>query len=191
VSPAGIALIAQQVLIGLGMGFVLRLAFGALDVAGQVIATQMGLSYATMVDPQNGAQVPLVGHFFQITGTLVFLALNGHLLLLQLLAESFQQLPVGMIGIGREALWRVAGWATHLFAGAVLVALPAIASLMVVNLAFAVMTRAAPQLNIFAVGIPITLLLGLLILLYGLPSLLPQLERLLDGALQSSRALLP
>ena len=190
VSPTGVLLTAQQILIGLSMGFMLRLVFTALEIAGQVIATQMGLGFANLIDPQNGGQLPLLGHFYSLIGTLIFLALNGHLLLLKMLAESFRGLPVANTGLLPDDLWLLVNWASQMFAGAVLIALPAIASLMVVNLAFGVMTRAAPQLNIIAVGFPITLILGLFIVLYSLPAFLPQFERLLDGAFHTTRRLL-
>ncbi|HPF59097.1 MAG TPA: flagellar biosynthetic protein FliR [Candidatus Competibacteraceae bacterium] len=181
-SPAGLLVTAQQLLIGLSMGFLLRLVFGALELGGQVIATQVGLGFASLVDPQSGAQSALLSQFYTLLGTLVFLGLNGHLMLIQLLADSFTVLPVAPTGADRDWLWIVVNWAGHMFAGAVLVALPAIASLLVVNMAFGVMVRAAPQLNIFAVGFPITLILGLLIILYSLPNLMYQLNNLFSEA---------
>ncbi|HCB14841.1 MAG TPA: flagellar biosynthetic protein FliR [Gammaproteobacteria bacterium] len=181
-SPAGLLVTAQQLLIGLSMGFLLRLVFGALELGGQVIATQIGLGFASLVDPQSGAQNALLSQFYTLLGTLVFLGLNGHLMLIQLLVDSFTVLPVAPTGADRDWLWIVVNWASHMFAGAVLVALPAIASLLVVNMAFGVMVRAAPQLNIFAVGFPITLILGLLIILYSLPNLMYQLNNLFDEA---------
>ena len=141
-SPTGLLVVAQQILIGLSMGFVLRLAFGALELGGQMIATQMGLSFASLVDPQSGAQSPLLSQFYTLFGTLIFLSLNGHLLLIRMLVESFATLPVAATGADRDLLWLLVNWASGLFAGAVLIALPAIASLLVVNLAFGVMTRA-------------------------------------------------
>ncbi|MDQ2695967.1 MAG: flagellar biosynthetic protein FliR, partial [Pseudomonadota bacterium] len=188
-SPAGLAAIAQQLLIGLSMGFMLRLVLGALEVAGQVIALQMGLGFALLVDPQNSTQLPLLSAFFNLLGILLFLSLNGHLAVVQLVVESFRTLPIGTAGIGADEVWTLAGWASRMFAGSVLIALPAIASLLVVNLAFGVMSRAAPQFNIFAVGFPLTLLLGMLILLFSLPLLLPQLRRLLTDALQALEAM--
>ena len=144
---------------------------------------QIGLSFASLADPQNGAQSPLLSQLYTLLGTLIFLALNGHLLLIQLLVDSFTALPVApTTGIDRDWLWVLINWGSQMFAGAVLVALPAIAALLVVNLAFGVMVRAAPQLNIFAVGFPITLVLGLLIILYSLPTLLYQLEHLFAEA---------
>lgn len=184
-SPEGLLVTVQQVLIGLSMGFILRLVFGALELGGQVIAMQVGLSFASLADPQNGAQSPLLSQFYTLLGTLIFLALNGHLLLIQLLVDSFTVLPVTPTGIDRDWLWVLVNWGSQMFAGAVLVALPAIAALLVVNLAFGVMVRAAPQLNIFAVGFPITLVLGLLIILYSLPTLLYQLDHMFADAFRT------
>lgn len=181
---------AFEVLVGLLIGFTLKLVFAALEVAGSVIATQMGLGFAAINDPGNGAQIPVVSHFYLILATLLFLAHDGHLLLIELVATSFQELPSGGFVIGPESLWKLISWGSDMFAGAVLVALPAIASLLVVNLAFGVMTRAAPQLNIFAVGFPISLLLGLLVILYGLPAFAPQFARLLESAFTAVGAIL-
>jgi len=184
-SPDGLMITVQQVLIGLSIGFILRLVFGALELGGQVIAMQIGLSFASMADPQNGSQSPLISQLYTMLGTLIFLALNGHLVLIQLLVDSFTALPVAPTGIDRDWLWVLINWGSQMFVGAVLVALPAIVSLLVVNLAFGVMVRAAPQLNIFAVGFPITLVLGLLIILYSLPTLLYQLEHLFGEAFRT------
>ncbi len=183
--PDGLLVTAQQVLIGLSMGFILRLVFGALELGGQIIAMQVGLSFASLADPQNGAQSPLISQFYNLLGTLIFLALNGHLLLIELLVQSFTVLPVAPTGADRDWLWILVNWGGQMFAGGVLVALPAIASLLLVNLAFGVMVRAAPQLNIFAVGFPIILVLGLLIILYSLPTLLFQLQHLFDEAFRT------
>lgn len=184
-SPDGLLVTVHQVLIGLSMGFILRLVFGALELGGQVIAMQVGLSFASLADPQNGAQSPLLSQFYTLLGTLIFLALNGHLLLIQLLVDSFTVLPVAPTGADRDWLWVLVNWGSQMFAGAVLVALPAIASLLMVNLAFGVMVRAAPQLNIFAVGFPIILVLGLLIILYSLPTLLYQLDQMFAEAFRT------
>ena len=184
-SPTGLLVVAQQILIGLSMGFLLRLVFGALELGGHMIATQMGLGFASLVDPQSGAQSPLLSQFYGLLGTLIFLSLNGHLMLIRFLVESFTTLPVASTGVDRDVLWTLVTWASQMFAGAVLISLPAITSLLVVNLAFGVMTRAAPQLNIFTVGFPISLILGLLIVLYSLPTLMHQLDNLFSEAFRS------
>ncbi len=181
-SAGGLLIGIHQILIGLAMGFILQLVFAAVAVAGESIAMSMGLGFASMIDPQNGIQVPVLSSYYALVTTLLFLALNGHLTLISLLAESFQTLPIALEGLPRKGLWQLVEWASHMFAGAVLVALPALASLLLVNMAFSLITRSAPQLNIFAVGFPIILLLGFILLLLTIHSLTPQFTQLLsDG----------
>jgi flagellar biosynthetic protein FliR len=168
--------IIQQVLIGLIMGFSLQIVFHAFVLGGQVIAMQMGLGFAAMMDPQTGSNVPFVSQFYTILVTLVFFALDGHLIMISVLAESFNILPVSIHGISQSDYMTMAYWGGQMFSGAVMMALPAIAALLLVNISFGVMTRAAPQLNIFAVGFPITIVFGFSIMLAALPGLLPQIE---------------
>jgi flagellar biosynthetic protein FliR len=181
-SGVGLLITLQQVLIGVAMGFVLHMVFSALQQAGEKIAMSMGLGFAFMVDPQNGINTPVVSQYYSILATLLFLALDGHLVAIDILAQSFALLPVGVEGISREALWQLALWGSFMYAGAVLIALPAVAAIMIVNVALGVITRAAPQLNIFAVGLPMTLMLGFVLMLVTLPSVLPQLTDLLGEA---------
>ncbi len=189
-AAAGFLMLVQQVLVGLLLGFALKLVFGVFELAGTVIATQMGLGFAAVNDPQSGGQIPVLSQFYLILATLVFLGLDGHLHLIRLVADSFEILPVGTSLLSTDSLWRMVERGGTIFAGAVGVALPAIASLTVVNVALGVMTRAAPQLNVFAVGFPISLVLGLLVLLYGLPALLPQMRAQFDGAFRTVATLL-
>lgn len=182
VSSTGFIIIVQQLLIGLTMGFTLRLVFAAFVLAGQLIGQTMGLGFASMVDPQNGVQVPVVSQFYLIIVTLLFLALNGHLILLEVLAGSFKSLPIGEQGITTHGLWSVVVFGGQVFSGAILVSLPAMTALLVVNVAFGVMTRAAPQLNIFAIGFPLMIFLGLVIMMVTLPVLLPQLTYMVNDA---------
>ena len=182
VSSTGFIILIQQILIGLTMGFTLRLVFAAFVLAGQLIGQTMGLGFASMVDPQNGVQVPVVSQFYLILVTLMFLALNGHLILIEVLAASFKSLPVGEHGISAHGLWSIVIWGGQVFSGAILVSLPAMTALLVVNVAFGVMTRAAPQLNIFSIGFPVMIFLGLVIMLMTLPVLLPQLTYMVNDA---------
>ncbi len=170
------------------MGFALRLVYTALDVAGQTIGQLMGLGFASMVDPQNGVQVPVVSQFYTIVAVLLFLAFIGHLVLIEVLVDSFRTLPVGQ-DLPPASLWTLATWAGQLFVGAVLIALPAVAALVVINVAFGVITRAAPQLNIFAVGFPVTLMLGFAVMTLALPGLPDQWQRELEGAFETIRVL--
>jgi len=189
-SGEGLLVAVQQLLIGLAMGFILQLVFAVFVVAGQSIAMAMGLGFASVVDPQNGVQVPVVSQAFLILVTLVFLALNGHLMLIELLADSFRLLPVGMMLPDAGQLWKIALWGSYLFAGGLLVALPAVTGLLLVNIAFGVAARAAPQLNIFAVGFPVMILAGFLLMLILLPGLGDQFGRMMLDAFDLIRQLL-
>jgi len=188
-SAASALVTVQQILIGLAIGFSLQLVLATLVIAGQTIAMGMGLGFAQMVDPQNGVNVPVIGQYYLVIATLLFLALNGHLALLRVLVDSFQSLPVGVDALTREDFRHIAWWGVRLFANAVMVALPAVASILLVNLSFGVVSRSAPQLNIFGVGFPVTLTLGFVVLVYALSNLLPELQQMLDEALTAAAAL--
>ena len=179
ISAQALLISIHQVLIGVAMGFILQLVFAAFVIAGQSIAMAMGLGFASMIDPQNGMQVPVISQTFLIMATLIFLSLNGHLVLIEVLANSFQNLPVGMLVPSRDGLWQLVTWGSNMFAGGMLIALPAVAALLLVNLAFGVTTRAAPQLNIFAVGFPVMIMVGLAFLILTLPTITTHLSRLL------------
>ncbi len=180
----------QQVLIGVAMGLVLQLVFSAIVIGGQVMALQMGLGFASMVDPQTGTQVPMVSQIYMLSGTLIFLAFNGHLIMIEVLAESFTVIPVGFEGLTTEAYRLVAEWGSYMFAGAVLMAIPVVASLLVVNMAFGVMTRASPQLNIFAVGFPVTMTVGFGVMILTFDTFLPHVGNLFQQALETIRTML-
>lgn len=179
-------LIAQEVLIGVMLGFTLQLFFHAFVIAGQIVATQMGLGFASMVDPANGISVAVIGQFLLMLVTLLFLAMNGHLVVFEVLAESFVTLPVGG-GFLVEHYWELANKLGWVIGAALILVLPAITALLVVNLAFGVMTRAAPQLNIFSIGFPLTLVIGLVILWIGMADILAQYQVFASEALQLLR----
>ncbi|MDH3389345.1 MAG: flagellar biosynthetic protein FliR, partial [Gammaproteobacteria bacterium] len=121
-SIEGFFISAQQILIGLSMGFTLQLVFGALMIAGESIAMTMGLGFASMVDPTNGVSVPVVSQLFIIVGTLLFLSLGGHLTLIQLVVTSFETLPISATGVGRDGFWALFAWGSQMFIGALWVA---------------------------------------------------------------------
>ena len=191
VSPldlSGLLLIAEQILIGAVLGFSLQLFFQAFAVAGQIVAIQMGMGFASMVDPANGVSVAVIGQFFTMLVTLLFLSMNGHLVVFEVLTESFTTLPVGS-GLMTAHYWELAGKLGWVLGAALLLVLPAVTALLVVNIAFGVMTRAAPQLNIFSIGFPLTLVLGLFIVWVGLADILNQYQPLATEALQLLREL--
>ena len=188
-SLEGLFVSAQQILIGLSMGFTLQLVFGALMIAGEAIAMSMGLGFASMVDPTNGVNVPVISQFLIIIGTLLFLALGGHLTLIQLVVSSFETLPISPTGIGRDSFWTLFAWGSQMFIGALWVAIPALISMLVITLSMGVMTRAAPPLNIFSVGFPVTMFMGFIILLLVLPGFLPRINQMMLQAMQLSQSM--
>ena len=188
-SPQGILLVIQQIAIGVVMGLILQIVFSALIMAGQTMATTMGLGFASSVDPQNGVQVTMLGQLYLMLGTLYFLAMDGHLLLLEVMANSFTYLPVGSPLAGGQIFGDLALFTTELFLAAVLLSLPVMVGVLLVNLAFGVITRAAPQLNIFAVGFPTTMLAGFVLMFFSIPVLVPLLQNLFDTGFSFMRAL--
>lgn len=179
-------LIAEQILIGAVLGFILLLFFQIFVVLGQFVSMQMGLGYASMMDPAMGVSVPLLGQFLLNMATLMFLAMNGHLVVFEVLAESFITLPVGS-GFLVEHYREIAGKLTWVLGAAVLIALPAVTALLVINMAFGVMARAAPQLNIFAIGFPLTLVMGMIIFWLSQADILAHFQALTVEALQLLR----
>lgn len=165
----GLAVVAQQILIGVLLGFTLRISFAAVDVAGELIGLQMGLSFAAFFDPTSGGQTPVVSEFLGLLTALVFLSLNGHLLALTVLAESFTLLPVSTTPLHVATFASLIAWAAVLFSTGLLLALPLITALLIANIALGVLARIAQQLNLFSVGFTVTLALGFLVLLVSLP----------------------
>ncbi len=181
-SGTAVVVTIHQIIIGIAVGFALQLIFDSLAMGGQLLSNTMGLGFAFNVDPLRGASTPVLGQFYMILVTLTFLALNGHLVLIEMLARGFTTLPVGTQGLDGSALWTLITWGGQVFSGALAVALPGITALLVVNIAFGVMSRAAPTLNLFAVGFPITLIFGLVIMYAGLPSVQARFIESLDAA---------
>jgi flagellar biosynthetic protein FliR len=188
-SGAGTLAAAQEILIGVAIGLMVTLAFEALIFAGQTIALSMGLGFATLVDPQRGASTPVLGRMFMIFGILTYLAVNGHLILLGTLAQSFQTLPIGAAHPGGSFLLNVALRGASVFESGLLIALPAVIALIIVNLALGVVTRAAPQLNLFGIGFTITLLCGFLVLIAGIDGIMAGISKLIDAALTAAATL--
>lgn len=169
-SAIGLKEIFNQVFIGVLMGLILQVVNAALVVGGQAISASMGLGMANMVDPNMG-NVPVISQFLIICSTLLFLGLGGHVLVITMLLESFKLLPIGDM-IGTQALLQlVVQWSGMIFLGAVLLAMPILVSLLFINLGLGVITRAAPALNIFAVGFPAMILAGVILLAMSMNSI--------------------
>lgn len=181
--------VMQQMVVGAAMGFALKLAFEAMSLGGELVASSMGLSFAQTVDPAHGQSAPMLGQFYLLLATLIFLAMNGHLELIALLATGMHGASWQMAMPSGNTLWSLVGFASHLFSGAVLVALPALASLLVVNLGFGAISRAAPAMNLFSIGFPISICLGFIAVWLGLRALPGAFDALQRAAFDLVRAI--
>ena len=182
--PDALGVAAQQVGIGLAIGFSVRLVFSALELAGEVIGFQMGLNFAAFFDPSLNSQSSAVARLFGQMATLMFVVMNGHLMVLMAVNNSFRAFPIDQSILDvfeRLGLFRLG---QDIFASALWIALPMIGMLMFANLALGIVSRVAPQMNIFAVGFPITLAVGLVGIAFTLPMLdqpyMALLERVID-----------
>jgi flagellar biosynthetic protein FliR len=183
-SPAGLLEICNQLLIGGFMGLALQIVTAAVVVAGQTISNSMGLSMASLIDPNLG-NVPVIAQFLLILSTLIFVSLGGHTMLLALILESFATLPVGSSLFGPQAYAQLVSWSSMIFLGALLTALPVMVTLLFISIGLGVVTRAAPSLNIFSVGLPATIVVGFVVLLLSLANIGSRIQWLwLQGLLQ-------
>ena len=180
VSPEGILIVINQFLIGIAIGYIVRIIFSAIEMAGHLAGLQMGLGFASFYDPVHATSVPIVAQFLSLMTILVFLALNGHLMVLQTLLNSFTTLPVRVEPLSGLGFKLLADYGALIFRAGVLLSLPVIGSLLVTNLAVGVMTRAAPQLNVFAVGFPLMMGIGLGAMYLSLPYMPAHIEIMLN-----------
>ncbi|MCH9695711.1 MAG: flagellar biosynthetic protein FliR [Gammaproteobacteria bacterium] len=178
-SAAGLVTMIQEIGIGVVMGFLVQLVFDAIALGGQVIGMSMGLGFAVFLDRARGVSVPVLGQLFLMLGMLVFLSLDGHLAMILLLAKSFQAWPISQSGLTVPVISELLAWTTNLFVFALKIALPAITALLVVNLSFGVMSRAAPTLNLFAVGFPVAMLLGFAVIFLNMGVLVENISNFL------------
>ncbi len=165
--------VAQQVAVGMAIGFAVRLVFAAVELAGEIVGLQMGLNFASFFDPTSGGQISAVGRFFGNMSMLLFVVINGHLVVLMAVVKSFERFPADGNFLQSVAQMRLYELGTSLFSSAFWIALPMIALLMFVNLTLGIISRVAPQMNIYAVGFPVTLTVGLI----GIAATLPMLEQ--------------
>lgn len=163
-SAVGLVTMIQEIAIGVSMGFLVQLVFDAIALGGQVIGMSMGLGFAVFLDRARGVSVPVLGQLFLMLGMLIFLALDGHLTLIGLLAHSFLAWPVSESGLSTPILGEMLVWTGQMFIFALKISLPAITAILVVNLSFGIMSRAAPTLNLFAVGFPVAMLSGFVVI---------------------------
>ena len=168
-SIEGVALVAGEVMAGLAIGFAVQIGFAAAVVAGELIGNAMGLGFAAMVDPATGQQNPALSQFLSILGTFLFLSIGGHLALAATVVESYRALPPGNAWISADSLQGLVHFGGVLFAAGLSIALPVAFAIVLVQLVMGMLSRTAPQLNLFAVGFPAALLAGLVLLAIAAP----------------------
>lgn len=181
-SLAGLLILLQEMLIGLAMGFTVRVIFAAVEMAGEISSLTMGLGFATFFDPNTRGRSSAISQFLSLVATMAFLAVNAHLVLLSALVESFTTLPISASPVYGGGFKQMADWGGAVFSTGVQLSLPIVGALLMTNVALGVLTRAAPQLNLFGIGFPITLGVGLLVIAITLPYLGTPVQNLfLDG----------
>jgi len=186
-SVAGLLIVAQQLVIGLAMGFVMQVVFAGVEMAGEITGMTMGLGFATFFDPQSQGESTAISQFLALLATMAFLAANGHLMLLSALAESFSTLPISSAPISAHPFEQLASWGARVFSAGVQLSLPMVAALLITNIALGILTRAAPQLNLFGIGFPITLTVGFMVITISLPYLAMPLDHLFQEGLEMVR----
>jgi flagellar biosynthesis protein FliR len=185
-SATGLVILLGEIAIGLSIGFVLQLSFAAPTLAAELIGGAMGMSIATTVDPNSGASSPALGQYFTVVLTLIFLGLGAHLQWIALIVRSYDSFPPGSPWFTTERMSEVAGFASAMFATGIAIALPVTLVLLLVQLLTGVLSRSAPSLNLFALGLPAGVLAGLAALIVAMPMTTDQLTMLSGSAIEQA-----
>ena len=188
-SYAGLLILAKELITGVAMGFAMRIVFAAVEMAGEISSLTMGLGFASFFDPMSQGRSSGIAQFLTWIATMSMLVANVHLLLLEALAESFFTLPIASTTFNGSAFWDLATWGAKVFSAGLQLSMPVIAALLITNVALGILTRAAPQLNLFGIGFPITLGAGFLVLMISLPYLSTPLMNLLGAGTEKARHL--
>jgi flagellar biosynthetic protein FliR len=189
VTVMGFMLVAGEVIAGLALGFAVQLGYSAAMMAGEVIGNAMGLGFAQMVDPQSGASSPALGQFLSILGTFLFLAMNGHLALATIIVDSYHSLPPGEAWMGQGQMRDVIMFGGDMFAAGMAIALPVGFALILVQVVMAMLARSAPAMNLFSVGLPATILAGVVLMAIAAPALGDGIATAIERGLDLARSL--
>jgi flagellar biosynthetic protein FliR len=186
-SYAGLIIVMQQLVIGLAIGFAMRIVFAGVEMAGEIIGMTMGLGFATFYNPQTRGQSSAISQFLSLLTIMIYLASNLHLVLLSALADSFVSLPITVTPSGMQLSQTLVAWGGRIFSAGVQLSLPIVAALLITNLALGILTRAAPQLNLFGIGFPITIGVGFIMLAVTLPYLAAPIGGIFQESLDAIR----
>jgi flagellar biosynthetic protein FliR len=184
-SAAGLLILVQQLVIGLAIGFAMRIVFAGVEMAGEISSMTMGLGFATFFDPQSRGRSSAISQFLALLTMMIYLASNLHLVLLSTLAQSFDSLPISAAPLSADGLRQLIGWGGRIFSAGVQLSLPIVAALLITNIALGILTRAAPQLNLFGIGFPITIGVGFIMIALALPYLATPIVRLLQEGIEA------
>lgn len=190
VSWAGVGILVEQVLIGVAMGLVMRVTFAVVVATGEFIGLQMGLAFATFFDPNSGTNMVVLSRLLYMITLLMFLAFNGHLIVLEILATSFVTLPIGLGGFNAGAFEMLARYGGTIYTTGMLLALPVVGPLLIVNLALGILNRSAPQLTVFNIGFPASLFMGILLIMVLMSDIGSFLQRLFSQGLSTQQQFL-
>ena len=185
ISLTGIMILTQQFVIGSAMGFMMRVTFAGIEMAGEVIGLTMGLGFATFFNPQTQGRSSAISQFMVLLATLLFLTLNVHLSLIATLVDSFKTIPISTSLTMGFSFQRLALWGAEIFSIGMRLSLPIVAALLITNIALGILTRAAPQLNLFGIGFPITIGVGFLMLSMVLPYWVTPFENSFQKAIEA------
>jgi flagellar biosynthetic protein FliR len=187
-SLSGVLVVAQQILIGLAMGLTAQIIFTGIEMAGQISGLMMGFGFASFFDPQTQNTTPVIGSMMNILAMMVFLSINGHLMLISGLVDSFHSFPIEMQASSINGM-AIANWGAKIFSIGLQISLPMIAALLITNIALGILTRAAPQLNMFGIGFPITICVGFLVFSLMMPSLATAYRHFLEQGISASQSI--
>ena len=183
-SLKGLLVLMQQLVIGLAIGFTMRLVFSAVELAGQLVGMSMGLGFASFYDPQSQGQSTAVNQFLVLLAMLIFLSLDGHLLIVTAVANSFVTMPIATGG-GNINPMKIVLWGETIFSAGLMLAMPVVAALLITNMALGILTKTAPQLNLFGIGFPVTISIGFVVLALSLPGMLKPLENFIEQGINN------
>jgi flagellar biosynthesis protein FliR len=183
-SAAGVWIIVNQFLIGAALGLTMQIVFTAIQATGEFVGMGMGLGFATFFDQQASGSTAVLSSYMNVFATLVFLVLDGHLQMISALIATFQSVPVSGDLLGAEGWRSLVNWGSTIFSAGLLLALPVVAALLITNLALGILNRAAPQIGVFQIGFPLTMLVGMLLLQLMVPNMIPFFARLFDSGIE-------
>jgi flagellar biosynthetic protein FliR len=174
-------LAARELLVGMVIGFIAALAFAAVQLAGELMDITMGLSMINVLDPMTNTQMPVMGNFLYILSLLIFFSINGHHMLLQAVMDSYALVPLGTAALTTTLSQALVGMATNLFIIGFKIAAPVLAAVFLTTVALGILNRAVPQMNVFVIGMPVQLAMGLFIMMVALPLYVSFLQVLFRG----------